>query len=658
MFKEMKKILRVPLFVFFVAGAFALPAKQSEAVSQKITVEKVEGITDGFMCGVDISSLYDVETHGGKFYAPDGKEEDLFKILKNSGVNWIRLRVWNKPVYEQDVKDKNGKVIAKKGEKYGGGNNSIEVDLKLAKRAKDAGLKLLVDFHYSDTWADPGKQNMPQEWKGLSAGQLENEVEKFTKESIEKFIKAGARPDAVQIGNELNSGFMWPLGQVWTDDKTVKIGGMKGFTRLLTRASKGVRLAENGGEKIKIVIHLANGGDQELYKWIFDDVEKAKVDYDIIGLSFYTYWHGSTDDLKANLEMLSKRYGKELAVVETAYAFTEEDGDSQGNVFLTYSDDNHGYVPSVQGQATAIRDVIATVVGVKGGCGVFYWEPAWLPVKGAGLSSTEGNTWENQNMFDFKGRALPSLNVWGLVKGKCAVENIWGGSAVNGGKGEIYAAADKLEVTVKPGLVPELPQTIKVIYSNDSESRVSVKWEKHDWKNEKIGKVNISGKIEGSAFKPVVSVNVSDITNVIQDPSFETGKLGKWKLNGPSAACFLENNKVNAKSGKWTYKYWLGSGFKSILTQEISDIPNGTYELSVWAMGGGGENNIRLFAANFDGTEKQITSKITNAGWNVWKQYKIKVPVTDGKATVGIYLDTNPDCWGNFDDVEFIKVED
>ena len=114
MFKEMKKILRVPLFVFFVAGAFALPAKQIEAVSQKITVEKVEGITDGFMCGVDISSLYDVETHGGKFYAPDGKKEDLFKILKDSGVNWIRLRVWNKPVYEQDVKDKDGKVIAKK----------------------------------------------------------------------------------------------------------------------------------------------------------------------------------------------------------------------------------------------------------------------------------------------------------------------------------------------------------------------------------------------------------------------------------------------------------------------------------------------------------------------------------------------------------------
>ena len=118
----------------------------------------------------------------------------------------------------------------------------------------------------------------------------------------------------------------------------------------------------------------------------------------------------------------------------------------------------------------------------------------------------------------------------------------------------------------------------------------------------------------------------------------------------------MENNNGNAHSGKFTYKYWLASGFKSILSQEIA-VPNGTYELSLWAMGGGGENNIRLFAANFDGTKKQVTAKITNEGWNVWKKYKIRVPVTNGKVTVGIYLDTNPDCWGNFDDIELVKVE-
>ena len=166
----------------------------------------------------------------------------------------------------------------------------------------------------------------------------------------------------------------------------------------------------------------------------------------------------------------------------------------------------------------------------------------------------------------------------------------------------------------------------------------------------------MKGKIAGASFQPVATVVVSDRTNEIEDGSFESGKLGKWKLNGPREACFLENNKGNAHDGKWTYKYWLGTGFKSILSQEI-EVANGTYELSVWAMGGGGENNIRLFAANFDGTKKQVTSKIVNEGWNVWKQYKIRVPVKDGKATVGIYLDTKGDCWGNFDEIELVKVD-
>lgn len=640
--KRFKKVLAAFLLVASSLSAFAAKAKESEAVSQKILVEKVDGLSDDFMRGVDVSMLYEIEKNGGKYYNASGEEADLFSILKESGVNWIRLRVWNKPT-------------------QGGGSNSVDVDIPLAKRAKDAGFKLLVDFHYSDWWSDPAKQTMPKDWENLSFKELCDAVEKFTRESIDAFTKAGAQPDAVQIGNELNSGFMWPLGQLWSNDPNVKIGGMGNFTTLLTRASKGVRTAQNG-DKMKIIIHLANGGDQNLYKWIFDEVKKAKIDYDIIGLSFYTYWHGSIDDLKANLEFISKRYGKEMAVVETAYGFTEEDGDDQGNVFLVYSDKEHGYVPSVQGQATAVRDVIAAVSSVKGGVGVFYWEPAWIPVKGAGVSNKEGDTWENQAMFDFKGRVLPSLNVFGLVAGLDPVENVWGGSAKNGSGFVPYAMADKLEVTAKPGNVPALPSKIKIALTNDSEQLYDVSWEKVDWKNQKEGKVVVHGTIKNVNFQPEITVILSNCENLIDDPSFEKGvqikdgKLGNWTLNGSSTACYMENNKSNAHSGNWTYKYWLGSAFKSILSQEIA-VQNGTYELSVWAMGGGGENNIRLFAANFDGTKKQITSKITNEGWQVWKQYKIKVPVTNGKITVGIYLDTNPDCWGNFDDVELVKVE-
>ena len=636
---------------------FAARGKASEAASQKIVVEKVEGLSDDFMRGVDISMIDQIEQSGGKFYDAQGKEADIFQILKDNGVNWVRIRLWNKPVYEEDQRDKDGKVVAKKGDKMGGGNNDLETDLRIAKRIKAAGLKFMLDFHYSDFWADPGKQYMPQEWKNLSPAQLEATVEKFTRETIDRFTAENAAPDAVQIGNELNSGFMWPVGQIWTNDPNVKIGGMKEFMKLLARASTGVRTAQNG-KNIKIIIHLADGGRQELYKWIFDEVKKAKIDYDIIGLSFYPYWHGSLDDLKANMEMIRKRYGKDMAVMETAYAFTEEDGDFQGNAFQVYSDEKYGYVPSVQGQATLVRDIINTVASVKGGCGVFYWEADSIVWPGAHLSTTEGNTWENQAMFSFDGKALPSLAVWNLVSGKGEVENVWGGSAKNGSGFVPYALAEDLKITTKPGTTPALPAKVKVIFTNDSEGLVDVMWESHNWANEKIGTVTLNGTIAGVAFKPVAKVIVTDRQNLLADPSFESGKMGNWKLNGPGAACFMENNKSNAHTGKWTYKYWLGSGFKSVLSQELKEIPNGVYELSVWAMGGGGENNIRLFAANFDGTKKQVTSKIVNTGWQDWHQYKIKVPVTDGKATVGIFLDTAPDCWGNFDDIEFIKVSD
>ncbi len=655
----MKKLGKVIVLLLAVwSAAYAKPASEADSVKQEIFVEPVAGLSEDFMMGVDISSLADIEKAGGKYYNANGKAEDLFKILKDNGVNWVRLRVWNNPTYAADLYDWEGKLIAKKGQAYGGGNNSVKVDLDLAKRAKAAGFKLMIDFHYSDTWADPGKQNMPQDWAGMSYAEIENAIEKFTADSLKEFIDAGARPDAVQIGNELNGGFIWPVGKTWANDGE-KIGGMKEFTKLLNRASAGVRKAENGGDKIKIVIHLADGGDQELYKYVFDEVKKAKVDYDIIGLSFYTYWHGRDADLKANLEMLSKRYGKELAVVETAYGYTEEDGDSQGNNFMIFSQENDGYRASVQGQATAVRDIIAAVASVKGGCGVFYWEPAWIPVKGAGLSATEGATWENQGMVDFKGRVLPSMNVWNLVRGKNPSSNTWGGSSANKSSFEIYDMADNVSVITKPGTAPALPKQVKVVRENDREYLLDVKWDAHDWTAEKEARtVRIYGSIEGSAFKPWIDVEISTKVNLLADSSFESGKqikdgkIGAWKLNGSSTACYLENNKGNARTGKWTYKYWLANGFESILSQEIKGIENGTYVLSVWAMGGGGENNIRLFAANYGSGKKQITAKIVNTGWQDWHKYEIEIPVTNNQITVGIYLDTNAGNWGNFDDME------
>lgn len=293
------------------AAVFAKASSAADAVKQQIVVEPIAGLSSDFMRGADVSMLAEIEKNGGKFYNAEGKEDDLFNILKENGVNWIRLRVWNDPVNDLDVYA-NGNILSKKGEPVGGGNNSVDVDVKLAKRAKKAGMKVLVDFHYSDFWADPSKQKMPAAWRGMDAKQLNKAVEDFTEDSIKKFIKADARPDMVQIGNELNGGFMWPLGKTWKSKTDTDVGGMDGFIKLLKSAAAGVRSAQGKGDKIKIVIHLANGGDNTLYNNMFGPITQAKVDFDVIGLSFYTYWHGSLADLKANLTDLSKKYKKEL----------------------------------------------------------------------------------------------------------------------------------------------------------------------------------------------------------------------------------------------------------------------------------------------------------------------------------------------------------
>ncbi|MCR5725371.1 MAG: glycosyl hydrolase 53 family protein [Treponema sp.] len=494
------------------AGAVKTPA--ADAVTARIVVEPVPNLRPDFMKGVDVSMVDQIEKSGGVFYNARGEALDVFAILKENGVNCVRIRLWNKPVYEKDVLDQDGKVLARKGEAMGGGNNDIETDIRMAKRVKAAGLQFMLDFHYSDSWADPGKQYMPQDWKKLSPAKLEKAVERFTRDTITRFTDEGASPDYVQIGNELNSGFMWPVGQLWSPDPAVKIGGMKSFLRLLDRASRGVRSAK-GGEHIKIIVHLADGTRQDLYSWFFDNVEKAGIDYDIIGLSYYPYWHGTIDALRANLAMISKRYGRNMAVVETAYAFTEENGDFQENVFKLYSDDEHGYVPSVQGQATLVRDCIAAVAGVKGGMGVCYWEADAILCPGAHLSSTEGNTWENQAMFTFDGKALPSLAVWNLVSGTGAVENVWGGSAQNGSQFVPYALSAPVTATVKRGESPELPLKVKAVFTDDSERMADVTWESRDWKHEKAGFLRVKGQFSDPLFAASsctieASVTVSD----------------------------------------------------------------------------------------------------------------------------------------------------
>jgi arabinogalactan endo-1,4-beta-galactosidase len=379
-------------------------------------LDRVEGLRSDFIKGADVSMLKQLEISGGKFYDESGAERDALLILRDHGINWVRLRIWNNPVFARDLVE-GGVVIAHAGDSVGGGNCDEAKTLEVASRAKALGLKVLLDFHYSDFWADPGQQNKPAAWVDLDAEELGHAVYDFTSKTIADMRAAGAAPDMVQIGNEVTNGMLWPEGAIWG----AGAGGYNGFAALLKRGIRAVRDQDpNAGSstaRIKVMIHLDNGGNNALYRSVFSELVARGVDFDVIGLSFYPYWHGTLSQLKSNMDDISRFFDKDVVVAETSYANTLEDGDACANIFGASQLGAGGYPATVAGQATFIRDLVERVSSVPQarGLGIFYWEPDWIPVAGAGWRTGDGDAWDNQALFDFRGRALPSLNVFALV---------------------------------------------------------------------------------------------------------------------------------------------------------------------------------------------------------------------------------------------------
>lgn len=364
-----------------------------------------------FIKGFDISTLPEVEACGGKFF-DKGQQGDPVEILKSYGGNWIRIRVWNDPYSES-------------GEPYGAGSTDIENMVKLAKRVKEAGFDWLLDLHYSDFWADPGKQYLPKAWEGMTVDELEQAVYDFTKEVLKVCRENDITPGMVQVGNELSNGLMWPYGKVPEYDNIAKfvMAGVKAVREEAAELNK----------DIKVMIHLDNGGKVELYEEWFDNFKKRDGDWDIIGLSYYPFWHGGLDGLKANLANCAERYGKELVIAEVSMGFTMEsyasyeklsDEDRKGAPTRQDLVDKVPFPMTKQGQADFIQTVMQIMKDVPGdkGKGIFWWEPTWIPVPGSGWANKAGweyvkekgpggNEWANQALFDYDGNSLPALEI-------------------------------------------------------------------------------------------------------------------------------------------------------------------------------------------------------------------------------------------------------
>lgn len=329
-----------------------------------------ENKTSDFISAVDISSYPEISNTNPIFYDLDGKQNDFLNILKENGINTIRLRLWVNPI--------NGKS----------GFNEVT---NLSKTLKSRGFKIWLTLHYSDTWADPANQETPKQWQALSFNELKDTVFNYTKKVVTEL-----QPNYIQIGNEINSGFLHPYGHISNN-----------FLKFKELLSTGISAVRTNTTDTKIILHYAgiDGSD-----WFFNQVNT--LDYDIIGLSYYPIWHGkSLNSLKTKMQYLSITHNKKILIAETAYPFTLQWNDWTNNIVgldeqLILPD----YPASPEGQRNFVQQIRLISNDVENGIGFSYWGAELISWKGN--QSTNGSSWENQALFDFNNKALPVLQAF------------------------------------------------------------------------------------------------------------------------------------------------------------------------------------------------------------------------------------------------------
>lgn len=637
-----------------------------------IVVAKVKNLSSDFIMGMDISSVITEFNSGVVYRDYNGKEidnvTDFCKFLAENGINHIRVRVWNNPY------DSNGNG-------YGGGNNDVATAKKIADACRSAGIKMLVDFHCSDFWADPGKQMVPKAWKGYTVDKKAEAVEKFINESLNAIDASKDVVDMVQVGNETTGRF---VGETKTDV----------MCRLFSAGSKGVK---EYNRDAKVVIHVESPQKKTLTTWS-DNLEKYNVDYDILGTSYYPYWHGTLSNLKDEISYVKTKHGKDAMVVETSYAYTLEDSDGWANTVREGNNDDSADATepfTVQGQATYIRNLI-NAVNEAGGLGVYYWEPAWITVgdttglseeaaaaryeankkiwekNGSGWAASYGGEYDsndagkwyggsavdNQAMFYSDGTATAGLKVWNYVKTGAKVTKI--------GVEDIETA----DVTSEAGKELELPKTVNVTY-NTEKVEENVVWNTDGIDFSKAGTYTVEGtvkfsrKIERGAYKDKTS-GTTKCTVVIKQKNLITDAddAGFEKADN-----FTANNKIvdsvsstkdDKKSGA-ACAHWYNAGTDvaeaEITYKKAITLASGEY---IFEYVGQGADGDELYAEVMD-SEGNIIAKgdnVTLTGWKNWKTPSVSFKLEkEIKVTLVVGIVSAKGGWGTVDDLYLYQTK-
>ena len=611
-----------------------------------------------FIRGVDVSTVIAQEESGVIYRGWDGQPQDIFKTLRQSGVNYIRVRVWNNPWTES-------------GASFGGGHNDVDTAVQIAKRAAKYDLPLLVDFHYSDFWADPNKQKAPRAWASMNMEQKQKALHDFTKESLKKILKSGAAVGMVQIGNETTTG----------------MAGEKNWMNVCKLMNAGSRAVREISKDIKVVVHFTNPEKAGEYEHIADILAHNKVDYDVFGTSDYPYWHLGTKNLVALLDKIADKTGKKVMVCEFSAPYTYADGDESGN---SISEDSYfygekQYSVSVQGQADIIYDYINDMSALGQKClGVFWWEPAWIPVPGnsreerqalwekhgSGWASSYaadydpddagkyygGSAWDNQALFDFEGKPLASLAAWGLVS--------------VGAQTDVRPDfAQPIEVRARLGEPVVLPKEVAVTNNDGSAAAVPVVWNDKSDDGVPLSELTSHGprdyKVHGQAGASL-SANASGVPvlarvaaielNYIENPSFDERDLLMWQiqdLNGNCNELLVVEKADDAKTGTKALHWWSEKEVHFTVQQTVKGLKPGRYKASMQIHGGdnGPRDKQKIFLFAKSGGKEWKADAFTD-GWRNFFNPSINGVVVgaDGTCTVGAEVHGKPGSWGSLDD--------
>lgn len=649
-----------------------------------ITIEKVKNLSSDFIMGADISSMISELDSGVVYRDYDGNElktlDDIVKFLAEQGINHIRVRVWNDP-YDSN---RNG---------YGGGNNDVAKAKKFAEACRNAGIKMLVDFHCSDLWTDPGKQQAPKAWKDYTLDQKAEALTAFIEESLNTIDPTKDVVDMVQVGNETTGGF---IGET----------NVANMCTLFSAGSAGVKAYNSA---VKVVIHVESPQKGSVTKWA-KNLSDNNVNYDIIATSYYPYWHGTLSNLESEFKTVKNTYKKDVMVAETSYAYTLADSDGHENTVRVGNDDSGDNVTepfTEQGQATYIRNLI-NAVNEAGGLGVYYWEPAWITVgnttgltgealqnkitenktkwekDGSGWASSYageydandagkwfgGSAVDNQALFYADGTATPAMHVWNYVKT---------GSTSNLVSVEKIASVSETITQKENPKNYSLPESVAVTYSDAKDAvNETVTWNEAD--KTKIdaskvgtyqvhGTVTLSKEITRGAYKgkTVVSVVLKlqvKKTNLIKNADVvEVNKdaQNKFDRSDESIIKTIEDSE-NPYGGSGTCMgWWNGNDTEESVTITYNEgivLAKGSYTFELYAQGSA-ENDQKqegnkITLQILDASSEVIAEgePVSLQGWNEWQTPKVDFTLT-GKNVVKlqIKIETQSNGWGSVDEL-------